>query len=69
MQHLAEQANVSLAAKLSMEKGKNIAQAHKYQAVSTIISGAMKTKKLLGSSEVTTQPNYGFKSSQMGLER
>ena len=37
VQHLAEQANVSLAAKLSMEKGKNIAQAHKYQAVSTIL--------------------------------
>ena len=49
VQHLAEQANISLAAKLSMEKGKNIAQAYRYQAISTIISGGMKTKKLIGS--------------------
>ena len=49
VQHLAEQANISLAAKLSMEKGKNIAQAYKYQAISTIISGGMKTQKLIGS--------------------
>ena len=49
VQHLAEQANISLAAKLSMEKGKNIAQAYKYQAISTIISGGMRTQKLIGS--------------------
>ena len=53
VQHLAEQGQISLASKLTMEKARNIKRAKDYEALSTIISGGMKASKTMGS---TTAP-------------
>lgn len=67
LQSLQEVGKLSLAQSISTERGRNLSRAYKYQAFGTLFSSAMKAKPLMPNN--VGQPNYGFTSSQMGLER
>tara|TARA_Y100001958_G_scaffold159624_1_gene162078 strand:+ start:7840 stop:8352 length:513 start_codon:yes stop_codon:yes gene_type:complete len=67
LQSLNEQARLSLAQTVAMEKGRNLSRAYRYQAFGTLFSGAMKAQPLMAGSATTGQPNYGFTPSTSGL--
>jgi len=66
VQSLNEQARLSLAQTVAMEKGRNLSRAYRYQAFGTLFSGAMKAQPLMAGSPAG-QPNYGFTPSTSGL--
>ncbi len=66
VQSLNEQARLSLAQTVAMEKGRNLSRAYRYQAFGTLFSGAMKAQPLMPGG-ATGQPNYGFTPSTSGL--
>ena len=67
LQSLQEQGKLSLAQTMASERGRNLSRAYRFQAFGTLFSGAMKAQPLMPNT--AGQPNYGFRSSQMGLER
>ncbi len=50
LQSLNEQARLSLAQTVAMEKGRNLSRAYRYQAFGTLFSGAMKAQPLMAGS-------------------
>lgn len=50
LQSLNEQARLSLAQTVAMEKGRNLSRAYRYQAFGTLFSGAMKAQPLMPNS-------------------